>query len=408
MKNKLFLSIRYQFRKKSNIFNIFFIGFAMFLTILMSTYSLSAINYMNNDIYDSFYYKTIEVWKNETDMNNENISLDDIEGALWNINHVANVSSITSYRNLIHSDDLETSIFDGYVELFSANEETLPEIIVGENTLDSDEDYIICPINFYPNSNLEDLKFVSSSKKVNLKNLVGKYLTFDYKSNYESNKYNIKMKLVGLYQNSSNFLDENKCYVSQNTLKKIAIDQYSDDIDSETNKSNLDYQISFIVEVDNINNLKSVESKLTNLGYNYEPMASVSIEYFNNIRHKMNIIIIIIITILFVFIIIVLQKKFKEESYQYKIKTFLGYSKSDIRLIYIFSSIFNILISIIGSILISFILVFIMKILINNYPFLFNKWDIIINYFPVLIIAGVLLVATIISSIYNIFGDKYD
>jgi ABC-type antimicrobial peptide transport system permease subunit len=106
--------------------------------------------------------------------------------------------------------------------------------------------------------------------------------------------------------------------------------------------------------------------------------------------------------------IIVLQKKFKEESYQYKIKTFLGYSKSDIRLIYIFSSIFNILISIIGSILISFILVFIMKILINNYPFLFNKWDIIINYFPVLIIAGVLLVATIISSIYNIFGDKYD
>ncbi len=411
MKNKLFLATRYQFRRKRNIFNIIFIGFAMFISILLSTYNTSAINYMHNDIYDSFYFKTLNVWKNENDLINEGLTLEDVRDDLSSLKNITNVSSIASYRDMLYSSELVTDKLDGYVEFYSANNSTLPKIVAGTNFPNSNGYYMICPEKFFPHSNPDDLKYVSINDKVSNDDIIGKKIKFDYKSNQETTNYNIDFEIIGLYENSDHIFDEDICYVKEDILREIVMNKYSDDIDKENNVSMLEYQIGFVVEVDDISNLDSVKENLSDRGYVYESRATVSTEYFSNISKKMNNISTIIIAIVFIFILVILQKKYKEEQQQFQLMTFLGYRKNDIRIIYIMSNIFNLIISTLGAFIISFVLIQMSKGIFNYYPFLFNKWKIIIGYSPVIALFIISLFATFISSILNtinLFKDSYE
>lgn len=403
MKNKIYLAIRYQFRRKSNIFIALIIGIVMFINIMLGTYNISAINYMNSD--DSYYYRLLSIF---IDMENSNKNLNDIRKDLENINHVNNVSLFITHRTMLHSNELENNNMDGTIELFSANNNTLPEIVKGTDFPDNEGNYIICPENFYPTSNLEDLKYMSKRDKFNIEDYLNKNITFEYKSNFETNEYTIDFKLIGLYKNSLYDNDESVCYTLEKSISEIITNEYSDDIDIENNVNNLEYQNDFVIEIDDVTNKKLVEEELIDLGYYYESMISVVPEYFENITNKTNMITIIVSILLLIFIVIVLQKKFNDELDQYRLKICLGYKKKDIKFIYIFSNVFSLIIACIIAFLITLILMLAFKLVIYEYPFIFNKWQIVTNYYPVLIVLLAALIATIISSIINtskLFGE---
>lgn len=409
MKNKLFLATFYQLRRKSNLFNIFFIGIFTFLAVLFGSYNSSAIHYMKYDIYDSVKQKTLIVSKSQEELEMEEITLDDVREDLNKLEYVTNVARFASFRNYLYSPSLENSKQSGYVELYASNNSVLPEIVEGTNFIEENKYTMICPQNFFAIDNLEDLWYMKKKDGISTNNLLGQIIPFEYKSNSGMRTYTIELQVVGLYKNNKYHVDENVCYVDESVLEEVLYNQYSDDNDDENGVSNLVYQTDFAIQVDELKNRELVEKELIDKGYSTSPMSTVATAYFDDITKKMNSMTFGILSIIFLFVLIVLQKKYKEEKSQYQLMVYLGYSKKNIRFIYNISNIFNIILSCLCALLISFIPIFIFYKILSIYPFLFHKWRLIVNYMPILMIFLVSLVANFITSIFHtiyLFEDE--
>ncbi len=347
MKNNIYLALRYQFRYKSNIFISIIIGIVMFITIVIATYNSSAIDYMNNDY--SYYYKLLVIGNNDEDY-------DKVIDELSSIEHVNMAIRYEMHRSLQHHSALERENLDGNIEIFFANNETLPEIVAGTNFPDDDGNYLICPENFYPYGNWEDLKYMSITSKIDTEDYLNQTFTFNYISHNGTNKFSIEFKVIGLYKNSDYDYDENVCYTKENSLNEIIVNEYSDDFDDD-GINRLTYNKDIIIAIDDIENIEYVKNELTNLGYSYRGMISTDYTYFNEITNETNRITIIICSLLLAFMVIVFQKKFNSEKEQYQLKLYLGYKKKDIKAIYFLSNLFNLIISSLIAIAISLYLI---------------------------------------------------
>ncbi len=411
MKNKLLLATIYQFRRKSNLFNIFFIGIFTFLAILIGSYHSSSVHYMKYDIYDSFKQKTLIVTKSQEELEMEGITLDDVREDLNKLKHVTYVARFASFRNYLHSSLLEKEKQNGYVELYASNNSILPKIVKGISFTEENKYTMICPQNFFAIDNLEDLWYMKKKDGISTKQLLGQTIPFEYRSNSGMKTYTIELQVIGLYKNNRYHVDENVCYVEESILEEVLKNQYADDFDDENGVSNLVYQTDFAVQIDELENRSFVEKELIDKGYSVSPMSKVATEYFNEITKKMNNMTFGILSILFLFVLLVLQKKYKEEKKQYQLMVYLGYSKKDIRLIYHMSNIFNIIVSCLFALLISLVPLFLFYKILDIYPFLFHKWRLIVNYMPVLTVFIVSFVASFITSIFHtfyLFEDEND
>lgn len=410
MKNKLLLTIKKQFRRKSTFLNMFFIGIAMFLLIIINTYKSSTNNYLENSEKDNFFLRQLFVTPNNVSTIMEKQE-SDIKKDLSSIDHVINVVRFQFHFDGLHSKDFKNDKLEGTFEIYSANNKTLPKIIEGTNFPDDDGYYLICPKNFYPIANVDDnLKNYSIDDRILIENYLNKNLNFEYPSHNGKYNFNITLKLIGIYENSSSsFVDENKCYVNSKVLEEIGYNEFKDDFNEQTGENNLFAQIDFLVEVDDVKNVNFVKKEIEKKSYTTKPMLITDEEGIENINSNTTLLTICVLLAISIFIIVVFYKKFNEEKDQYKLMIYLGYKNKDLNFIYFVSNLINMIISIIFSFGISYILISIFKMIINKFPFLLNKWNLIFDYKLTIVLIIICIISNLISSMINInkiYGDN--
>lgn len=394
MRNTFNLSFKLQFRKKITILNILLISLSFLIVLSIKTYSDSAMNYMENDIYNSIYFKSLEVSVRD----NEDKAK--VRKDLENLENVSLVSNFYSYNDILTSKALSNKKLLGEVEIHISNNDSLPKIIKGIKFPDDKENYLICPKKLYSTSNINSLKTISSNYAIDMNKFLNKNITFSYKSNMEKYNYDISFKVIGLYENNS-YLDANVCLTQENSLEEIAKNKYADDYDKENGVSNLDYQTSLFVQVDNLDNMEKVTNQISSLGYHSEPNAMVIKSYFTNIKDTAQTISTIVIIITAILLLIIAFKQYNEDTKTYKLLSYLGYRKKQINQVAIVSNVIQVIISLFISFVIFIIFYFIFKLLLNYYPYLLNNWKICINYKSIISVLITILLSSFISILVN-------
>ena len=394
MRNIFNLSFKFQFRKKTTILNIILISLSFLIVLGINTYSDSAMNYMENGVYKSIYFKSLEVSVRDDEDRSK------VRKDLENLENVSLVSNFYSYSDILTSKDLSNKKLSGEVQIYVSNNDSLPQIIKGTKFPDNKENYLICPKKLYSTSNTDSLKTISSNYAIDMNKFLNKEVTFSYKSNMEKYNYDISFKVIGLYENNS-YLDANVCFTQENSLEEIAKNKYADDYDKENGISNLEYQRSLFVQVDNLDNMEKVTNQISSLGYYSELNAMVIKSYFTDIKDNAQTISTIVIIITAILLLIIAFKQYNEDIKTYKLLSYLGYRKTKINKIAIVSNIIQVVISLFISSVIFAIFYLIFKLLLNYYPYLLNNWKVCINYKSIISVLITVLLSLVVSIVVN-------
>lgn len=386
-------------RSKKNIVNTIIISVLICLIFILINSYVTVHNYLDNDINKGYNNRTLSVNKSL-----ENASINDvkqIEKEIQSINHVQ-----SSFLDLYATQGATISEFSGLkssgIEFTAANNDSLLKIVKGKKFPNDDGYYMICPINFYPNFNYNEFKNLTSKDKFQLNKKIDKEFTVNVEDWVTKTTSSFKVKLIGLYQNQANQIDENMCFVSRNVNEKIAFTYFGND-----KTWSLDQYSSFITVVDDINNLDKVSNQLTQLGYDVKPIVKINYDYFNNIFNVIKIIFVglCLLTIAF-FTFFLIKDYFARKKYDTLLRV-LGYNEKQLAHNYFIEVSIRILLSCILSILLTFILSMIIKIIISYKPFILNKWTIIINYkYYIYLYLLLLIICIIIYLVYNFVKNR--
>ena len=142
-------------RNKKNIFYVLILSIFTVILLSLITFEKSLVNYIDNFIVKNIGFRTLSV-------SPKNSSKDLGYSELVNIEHVVDVHS-ANYDTASVESSFKTEDLDGYVDFVYANQNTLPNVIIGEKFNASDTGVAICPIDFLPSSEAYNL-LVSESK----------------------------------------------------------------------------------------------------------------------------------------------------------------------------------------------------------------------------------------------------
>ncbi len=384
-------------RNNINKLNILIISVFFFLISVINCYYYTTKNYLNVDIKTGISYKRLYVGLDRQE------SQDNTRKLLENIEHVVGVFSESSYFNGIHSKEFAQKKMDGTVEIYSATNNSLPNLVKGRDFPTQDGNYIICPKNFYPNGSETAIKELDYSSKIDIESYIGKDLNFVYPDLYKNQDYELKLKLIGIYENNNSNIDESTCYTTEKVLHEIFINQNKND---EYFDESL-YQ-NYFIQVDEIENIEKVIEELQSLGFSYENVSTINYDYFENIFTNIKSIS-IILSVIIIMSIIAIKYKYNKENYEYyKLLSYIGYSTKRILVINFLSTI----LILITSFFTSLIFLCICKIGLSKYlemnPFALNKWNIIYNFNAMYIIFLIFIIFSIIETICKIKKGQYD
>lgn len=290
---------------------------------------------------------------------------------LLTINHVSDVYDSAYNEFVISKSSFKTNKLDGTITLFRGTHLTLPNIVSGRTFKESETNVAVCPTQFYPTSNFNS---INKKELINGEDIINTEFTIYYKDYIanmntgelqENKTYSKTLKIVGLYDVSERFNNNNTCYISTQDIEEI-ID--ADKSWTEQYKGAINYKgVSLNVVVDSVKNLDYVEKEIINMGFDI-------VGYTANFDSQLiNIIKIVIIAVIFITLITIIYivKSYSKKiliSEEMNIATLrtLGYERKVVRNLYLFYILIShLIIYLIGSIL--FVLLFV--ILTNNVPF---------------------------------------
>ena len=350
------------FKNDKSIYKkVIILSIAIILLIIVFSFTKSMNMYIENGIKQDLSYKTLYI---DPDFNTNSISL---INKIKEIKHVSD-AFIDNYSDItVYSNDF---IKNGSIQLvrYSENDSINYISFNGVNL----ENQIICPKNFYPKNNIDNINkkdIIKMNKYLN-KNIDIYYYTYN---NDESKNVNYDtLKIVGIYDNNTNIIDENICYAHKNLIEKI------------------------------------VKEKLNDLGYESSSLVLINSKFINFVNVTSFLIGIFIILFLIIIINFINKKNISDKSKIINLYRCFGYTKNDItKILYIENSYIS-LISICISIIFTFLIFIILKITIYYNPFLFSKFPIIYNYFAIIISLIIIFVINIYNIKFvrkNILGD---
>lgn len=335
---------------KRNIFMIIFllvIFLIVFVSISFSNTYFSVGEYMSNKKYG---LTNIHVISKDQDYSN-----------VYTIDHIIATVSHKYYGELYMSD-----IYDNNTEikLVSLLDEKSLDIVFGRSIKNSNE--MICNNSFYPYvPKLNNNNFTIDKSLITYgKNNIGNKYTFKSLDADNDSKY--VLKIVGTYDGEKIMDSINTCYVSPEIIGLLH-DKCNGYIISEVPSGDEvlceEYE-GIVVRVDSINNVKSVITKLKNMGYDVFQYDTPDDETIALYSYGPLIIIIFILLISMIIIDNYLKKKILERKRDYGILKIVGFNKENIIK---YELIENIIIFI-SSFIISFIIFIILfNIVKNNY-----------------------------------------
>ena len=207
----------------------------------LNTYKKSYNAYISNGNYKTLLYKTLLVW-------NDNKSFNEIKRELTQNKHILKVHHSYNFQNGLESMIFRNNNISGELWIYNISQENIPKIVYGDYFPDNKNYYIICPQNFLPTLDFYKIRYSLNSDIINSNQLLNQTIPFSYYGSYDENmkreKFDIDLKVVGVYENNNQNIDEYVCYVNEKTLNKIANDIYSKEFMQSQNDS--------IIEVDKL------------------------------------------------------------------------------------------------------------------------------------------------------------
>ena len=384
---------KYQIRKKANILSVIIITIALCFIFVLSTYKESVNNRL---LYDNKY----NIANRTLDIINNEIPKEEMLEKLKDLDHVVDIGYSAYYNDFLKIDEFKTDIFTGYIFFIAVDNNALPEIIEGTNFPDNDGYYMICPKSFYPGTK-NDEKNYSLKDSFNINSYLNKEVHTSYVgyAAFDSNtpdkyKYDMNLKVVGIYQNSIYDSDENVCYINKKASQVIEDNIYKD-VTSQYMSEDI------YVIVDHPDNMDLLKKEITERGFYYTERTFIDNQYLDNVNLITTTIINFITILVFILIFLMLEKDFRDYRKYYKLMAYLGFHKSDIRKTYITSSIIKLLFCLSLAIILTILTFIIFHIILNYYPFLLGKMRLVYSFRSVLIMIGVLLLALLINVLAN-------
>lgn len=322
LSNLFNMSVKNLKRNKSNIF-FTFILLMLNVTIIVGL---------------SYYNSLVEFWKSMTersyDFNLIYLYSSDMLKSVKNNEHILDVFSFLEYREFGTFDDFLSDDIDGTVSLIGI----IPNVkkIISGLDLRDDEDGMICPNNFYPDSHIYSGNY-DKNKKIDLNDYIGRNIKIKY-----LDEFDISLKLVGIFDASYDYSLPNACFVSHSTLSKL---------NNEYNSKKKSKEGVFVL-LDNIKNINEVFPTIDSS--NYLPVTQLNTEVGNKILRATTLVSVILIIILIMFCYAVSSRRIVKESKNIGILKICGYSDGLIKKIFfleniilaIFSFVFSFVISI--------------------------------------------------------------
>lgn len=259
------------------------------------------------------------------------------EEAINEINKLEHVSEvyISNYGETAVNFKFNDTDSDGWIGLKYGSINTAPSSISGKNISDLQSGEIICPYEFYPDSNYSSILDIDESKFLSEKDTLNRTITISYKSiNSEiinnqvvetSIVHNKEIKIVGLYDENVFRNGINVCYATLEDIKEIE-NAYNPFLATQ------DFA-SLNVIVDDKTNVKEVRKNIQNLGeYIIEKETIAHIDKtFTSILFSLTIIFAIIVIGSILFILKnYINKKVKSESKYLGILRSCGYTKKQV------------------------------------------------------------------------------
>lgn len=389
--NLVFLNL-HRCKKNKIYFLITFLCAVLCLIVLIFNFNVDKI--INDTIEKEVAYRTISVVPKE--YNNFVNYEKDIEEAK-KIEHV--IDAFSGNSEIVVESNLKNSIVDGKIVLSRASEATLPTIISGRSFKDDELNVLICPIDFYPDSEGVYKENISDD-------LLDKVFTVEY-TDYKINEFNqlttnktytTNFKIIGLYDTLEVMQEKNNCFIPPLAMQSISDIQNAWNID---NKYGID---SFTIVIDNYENVDYVFEELKNQGFEYFNVKYV-FDYKQIMILKISIIALILL-VLFTIIIynsLYIKKKINNEIKEIGILRALGYTKKEITTLYSLEIIItNLLILIISF----FIFIFLFNNAIEYLPKLTKAnlilGGIIIGKYTFLYVFLIIVIIPLIVTILNI------
>ena len=265
---------------------------------------------------------------------NPTISREDAIKEIKKIKHVSEVYG-SSYGSTAVSSNINDNGLDGWIGLQYGTINTAPSSISGKNIEELKSGELICPYEFYPDSNNSSPLDIDESKFLFEKDILNREIVISYSRTYtevidnklteKKQDYTQKMKIVGLYDETIFRNGINVCYATPEDIKNIQ-DSYNPFLE------NTEYA-SLNVVVDEETNLKEVRQNIQNLG-NYlvekETIAHIDKAFTNILLSITGILAIIIISSILFILKNYIKKKIKEESSYLGILRACGYTKNKV------------------------------------------------------------------------------
>lgn len=338
-------------RNKKNIFYVLILSIFTVILLSLITFEKSLVNYIDNFIVKNIGFRTLSV-------SPKNNSKDLGYSELVNIEHVVDVHS-ANYDTASVESSFKTEDLDGYVDFVYANQNTLPNVIIGEKFNASDTGVAICPIDFLPSSEAYNL-LVSESKILSGYKLLNSsfeayYFSyiFDGKRMVEKDKYTKSFKIIGIYDAKKVINPSNTCYISEKDMKEI---KNITTIKSE----NTSY--GFMVLVDDVKYVDNVLDNLHKIGFTRVNIRSqIDYDIINKIIFACNIVVSVVIFSIVVIIINYNKKKFINDTKSIGLLKTMGYSNNNIVFLYLLDTVNTSIFSYLVGLLVFFIIFYFLK-----------------------------------------------
>lgn len=344
-------------RNKKNKYMLILFTILSLLLISALTFKDNFYNLITNTLGNNVGFRSISVVvkSDESDLG---------KSELLNIDHVVSVYS-SKYDNYPVESDFKSSEINGYIDLLYTEESTSPRVVYGDNLNEDDTGVAICPINFYPDSKAHDL-FINQNNILKGKDLIGKtfqvsYYSYSYDGNslIENQKYTKDFKIIGVYDSEKTMNTFNSCYISSKDMIEMK-DLSSSEVEG--------VYYDFVVVVDNIKNVSTVQQKILELGFLDASIRSeIDQNIVNVIYISCDIIVSLILAVIFALTISYIKKKLINELKFNGILRAQGFSKKQLIKISLIEQFIINLIVYISSIILFIFLFIIVKFIINYY-----------------------------------------
>lgn len=383
------LILKKYFKKNINIKTISILVIVSIITMAILSFNNTIDNYINVGIMEDAKYRTFFL---DSDINEDN---NEIINKISKIEHVTSVVEDTAYSTILDISSVDKSL-DGSIILQGTSVNTMSNIIAGRKIENNNE--IICPINFFPDENLDN-KQININKLINMNDYLGKKINVSFSQildfeTMEKNIVEMNLEIVGIYKNSKNYVDENTCYSSYELIQKI--------YNESTKNIDLSHQHnSVIVQIDNLNNFDEVYNDISNLGYGLTSIVQLNTDLFNTIDMFAKISIIFFLIIVILFLNYFNKKNFNNKIKEYYILKCIGYEEDDIIKLSYIEGLLTVFISSLISLIIIYILLFFIKVYFNMYPFLLGKVTIFVKNSSIFSILGIITLSTLYTLLSN-------